>query len=48
MHSRAVGFIYPKLDPAICRDCTRRIFRECKAALPGGEPREEREAAAVS
>ena len=39
--SRAVGFIYPKLDPEICRHCERRIFRECKTTLPNGEPREQ-------
>ncbi len=38
--SRAVGFIYPKLDSEICRTCERRIFRECKTSLPNGEPRE--------
>jgi len=37
--SRAVGFIYPKLDPEICRKCERQIFRECKTTLPNGEPR---------
>jgi SulP family sulfate permease len=39
--SRAVGFIYPKLDSEICRKCDRQIFRECKPALPNGEAREE-------
>ena len=39
--SRAVGFIYPKLDPEICRSCELRIFRECESALPTGELREE-------
>jgi SulP family sulfate permease len=39
--SRAVGFIYPKLDSEICRSCERRIFRECKTSLPSGEPREQ-------
>jgi len=38
--SRAVGFIYPKLDAEICRPCERQIFRECKTSLPSGEPRE--------
>ena len=38
--SRAVGFIYPKLDSEICRNCERRIFRECKTSLPSGEPRD--------
>ena len=38
--SRAVGFIYPKLDSEICRKCGDQIFNECKAALPSGEPRE--------
>ena len=37
--SRAVGFIYPKLDAEICRRCERQIFRECKTTLPNGEPR---------
>jgi SulP family sulfate permease len=37
--SRAVGFIYPKLDTDICRKCDRQIFRECKTTLPNGEPR---------
>jgi SulP family sulfate permease len=39
--SRAVGFIYPKLDSEICRGCDRQIFRECRTALPNGEPRHE-------
>ena len=39
--SRAVGFIYPKLDSEICRSCERQIFRECKTSLPSGEPREQ-------
>jgi SulP family sulfate permease len=38
--SRAVGFIYPKLDTEICRGCNAQIFRECKTSLPNGEPRE--------
>jgi SulP family sulfate permease len=40
VQSRAVGFIYPKLDTEICRGCDRQIFRECKTSLPNGEPRE--------
>ena len=39
--SRAVGFIYPKLDSEICRTCDRQIFRECKPSLPNGEPRQQ-------
>jgi SulP family sulfate permease len=35
----ALRRIYPLLDPAVCRDCTARLFEECQAALPGGEPR---------
>jgi sulfate permease, SulP family len=38
--SRAVGFIYPKLDSDICRKCGGLIFTECRATLPNGEPRE--------
>jgi SulP family sulfate permease len=44
VQSRAVGFIYPKLDTEICRTCDRQIFRECKTSLPNGEPREPRNA----
>jgi len=36
--TRAVGAIYPKLDPGICRNCRARIFRECHERLPNGEP----------
>jgi sulfate permease, SulP family len=38
--ARAVGFIYPKIDTEICRTCPVQIFRECRTALPNGEPRE--------
>lgn len=31
--------IYPKLDVDICRSCQLRIFSQCKARLPNGEPR---------
>jgi SulP family sulfate permease len=40
MQARAVGFIYEKLDSAICATCPRQIFRECKGALPDGTPRQ--------
>ena len=31
--------IYPRLDSEICRTCRARIFSECHAKLPNGEPR---------
>lgn len=34
-----IAAIYPKLDQAQCRDCTLRIFRECRDRLPDGSPR---------
>lgn len=37
--SRPIERIYSKLDPAICRDCTARIFPECQTHLPDGSPR---------
>ena len=44
--SRAVGFIYQKLDSEICRRCQARIFRECKPSLPSGEARTDTAVAA--
>lgn len=35
----ALRVVYPLLDSEICRDCTRRVFNECQAALPNGELR---------
>jgi SulP family sulfate permease len=35
----ALRVVYPLLDNEICRDCTLRVFNECQAALPNGEPR---------
>ena len=37
----AIAAIYPKLDSAVCRDCKLQIFRECRIALPNGDPRAE-------
>ena len=31
--------VYNTLDPEICRTCKARIFSECHAKLPNGEPR---------
>jgi len=36
---RVIGTLYPRLDSAICRDCTARIFAECREYLPNGERR---------
>jgi len=30
---QALREIYPRLDPAICRDCPVRLFRECRGAV---------------
>jgi SulP family sulfate permease len=35
----AIRNLYPQLDPDVCRSCTRRVFEECQARLPNGEPR---------
>ncbi len=37
----AIRTIYRKLTPAICRDCSARIFNECTTTLPDGTPRAE-------
>ncbi|MFO0254147.1 MAG: SulP family inorganic anion transporter [Betaproteobacteria bacterium] len=39
VRSGPIAAIYPKLDNAQCRDCTLRIFRECRDRLPDGSPR---------
>lgn len=38
--TRPVSYIYPKLDPEICRHCKARIFKECHERLPNGEPQQ--------
>ncbi|MDI1236704.1 MAG: SulP family inorganic anion transporter [Polaromonas sp.] len=35
----AIATIFTRLDPAICRSCTARIFEECRS-VPGPEPAE--------
>lgn len=32
----ALRAVYPQLNPAVCRTCTRRVFEECHVALPDG------------
>ena len=32
----ALRTVYPLLDTAVCRSCTRRVFQECHVALPDG------------
>ena len=34
-----IGILYPKLDAEICRNCPARIFSQCRAVLPNGDPR---------
>ncbi len=36
----AISSVYPRLDSEICRNCSARIFTECDAALPDGQPRQ--------
>ncbi|WP_445396177.1 SulP family inorganic anion transporter [Zobellella sp. An-6] len=38
---RAIHRIYDRLDPAVCKTCTARIFRECHIAPPGELPSPE-------
>lgn len=38
--SEALRTVYPQLDSEVCRNCTMRVFEECQAALPNGEPRQ--------
>jgi SulP family sulfate permease len=36
MKGDIMGSVYARLDPAICRACTVRIFRPCRVRLPDG------------
>ncbi len=40
--------IYPKLDTNVCKNCTLRIFNQCKNALPDGTPRDDANAATAT
>jgi SulP family sulfate permease len=35
----AMAAVYPRLDSAVCRRCTARVFLECQKVLPDGTPR---------
>lgn len=40
---QAIHRIYERLDPAICKTCTAKIFQECHLAPPGARAEQERE-----
>ena len=39
MGEDVMASLYPRLDPETCRHCKLRIFSQCHARLPNGEPR---------
>ena len=39
MGEDVMASLYPRLDPEVCRGCKLRIFSQCHARLPNGEPR---------
>jgi SulP family sulfate permease len=39
MGEDVMASLYPRLDPEICRGCKLRVFNQCHARLPNGEPR---------
>lgn len=34
-----IGTLYQRLDPDVCANCRRRVFRTCRERLPDGRPR---------
>ena len=41
MGEDVMASLYPRLDSEVCRRCKLRIFSQCHATLPNGEPRKD-------